>query len=356
MGITKKNRLTALLSSSLLVTSLSISAAEQPLGADLVGQYFGGIHLMNIQTDNERTLTEDPRSYMDQGNGVGGEIGYRWLPSTELRLSYGQFDLDSAHKGFNEPDGATLAMDVLFFPTEKNFYVIGGVNNLDIGQSQISGNLGAGYRHYFSQNNAFYIESKANYQFSERYDELTTQVGFIHFFGSNEQTARVKQNKKVVAASDSDKDGVVDNRDRCPGTPMVDKVDAAGCTIFVDDKTSIELLVKFDHDKDIIKPEFYAEVAAMADFLNANKNIALVIEGHTSSLGSAEYNKALSLKRANAIVKRLISTHSVKAGQLSVLGYGEEQLINPENTQAAHAQNRRVMANISVSKRVPVKR
>lgn len=348
------SRLSALFSSCLLAGSFSLSANEQPKGADLVGQYFGGLHLMNIQTDNERTLTADPKSYMDQGNGLGAEIGYRWLPSTELRLSYAKFNLESYYPGYAEPDGSSLSADILFFPTEQNFYVVGGVNNLDIDHSQISGNLGAGYRHYFNQNTAVYIESKANYQFSERYDELTTQIGFVYFFGDTPAPAKKADNNLPVF--DADKDGVIDSQDKCPSTPMVDKVDATGCTIFVDDTTSIELLVNFDHDQAVIKQQYYAEIEAIANFLTANSNIAIVIEGHTSSVGSAEYNKGLSLKRANAIVNRLISVHNVNESQLSVVGYGEEQLKNLANTAQAHAENRRIIANISVSKKVAVKR
>ena len=360
MKTTTKTKLAALIGASLLTSAFSSFANEQPTGSELVGQYTAGFHLMNIQTDNERTFTADSNSYMDQGNGFGGEVSYRWLPSTEFRLSYAQFDLQAEYSEFEsvEPDGSSLAVDMLFFPTEKNFYVIGGVNNLDIGSSQISGNLGAGYRHYLSNKSAIYFESKANYQFSDRYDELTTQVGFIYFFGGESRSSSTSKPTAIAAAKaiDSDKDGVIDSKDKCPSTPMVDKVNVNGCTIFVDSSTSIQLLVNFDNNQAIIKPEFYAEIEAMANFLKANPSINLEIEGHTSSPGTDAHNKALSVARGNAIVDRLVSVYQIDRSRLSVVGYGEERLLNAANNEAAHQQNRRIIANVSVTKKVAVKR
>ena len=340
-----------LLLSSLCTTTM---ANEQPQAEDLVGKVFGGIHGLHIKTDNERLTTASPSSYMDYGTGIGGEIGYRWLPSTEFRLSYSQFDLNAANSGFQDTDGASTSIDVLFFPTEQSFYLMSGVNSLDIVNSQISGNFGAGYRHYLNEKSAIYFESKYNYQFSERYDDLTTQIGFVYFFGD---TPKAKSSApKVAVPLDSDKDGVIDNKDQCPRTPMVDKVDANGCTIFINKVVSRELLVKFDHNKTEIKSEFDSEIENMASFLKANPSLSLTIEGHSSSPGSNGYNKTLSQRRADAIIKVLISTHGISENKLSAIGYGEEKLLNPANTKAAHAENRRIMAKIEMSEKVPVKR
>lgn len=328
-------------------------ADEAPAATDLVGKTYGGIHALRIETDDERLATSDPSSALDNGNGIGVDLGYRWLPSTEFRLSYSQFDLNTEKTGFNVSDGASTSVDMLYFPTEKNFYLLAGVNNLDIVSSQISGNLGAGYRHYFNERSAIYFESKANYQFSERFDDLTAQVGFVYFFGD---VAKTKAPTSEPKPQDTDKDGVYDKNDICPNSPMVDKVDVKGCTIFINHEMSIQLLVKFDHDKSIIKAKFTDEIKAMADFLTANPDTSITIEGHASSPGSKAYNQTLSQRRANAIINKLINEYSIEASRLSAIGYGEEQLLNSANTEAAHAQNRRIMATVKVTKRVAVKR
>lgn len=326
-------------------------ANKAPAATDLVGKIYGGIHALRIETDDERLATNNLRSELDNGNGLGAEIGYRWLPSTEFRFSYSQFDLNTRNTGFNAPDGASTSIDMLYFPTEKNFYVVAGVNNLDIINSQTSGNLGAGYRHYFTDHSAVYFESKANYQFSERFDDLTAQVGFVYFFGDNP-----KAKMPVSAPLDTDQDGVYDQNDLCPNTPVINKVNAQGCTVFIDREMSIQLLVKFDHNKTVIKAEFDDEIKAMADFLKANPQTSITIEGHASSIGSNEYNQILSTKRANAIVTKLVNEYDIDASRLTAVGYGEEQLLNSANSAAAHAQNRRIMAKVKVTKRAPVKR
>jgi OOP family OmpA-OmpF porin len=346
-----RNALAVLIYSALtLPTAL---ADEAPAATDLVGKIYGGIHALHIETDDERLATSDPSSALDNGNGLGVELGYRWLPSTEFRLSYSKFDLNTEKSGFNVDDGASTSVDMLFFPTEKNFYFLAGINNLDIVSSQTSGNIGAGYRHYFNERSAIYFESKANYQFSERFDDLTAQIGFVYFFGD---VAKTKATASEPKLQDTDKDGVYDQNDKCPNSPMVDKVDVNGCTVFINKETSIQLLVKFDHDKSIIKPQFNDEIKAMANFLTANPETSITIEGHASSPGSNAYNKTLSQKRANAIVNKLINEYSIDASRLHAIGYGEEHLLNSANTKAAHTQNRRTIAKVKVTKRMAVKR
>jgi OOP family OmpA-OmpF porin len=330
-------------------------ADEAPSATDLVGKTYGGFHALHIETDDERLATSDPSSALDNGNGLGVEIGYRWLPSTEFRLSYSKFDLNTEKSGFNVDDGASTSVEMLFFPTEKNFYLLAGVNNLDIVSSQTSGTFGAGYRHYFNERSAIYFESKANYQFSERFDDLTAQVGFVYFFGDVAKT-KTSASKPIPKPQDTDKDGVYDQNDNCPNSPMVDKVDVKGCTVFIDRETSIQLLVEFDHNESIIKEKFTYEIKAMADFLTENPYTSITIEGHSSSPGSSAYNQRLSHKRANGIINKLINDYNIDASRLSSIGYGEERLLNSANTEAAHAQNRRIMAKVKVTKKVAVKR
>lgn len=339
-----------------IYSALSLPTAladEAPTATDLVGKAYGGIHALRIETDDERLATSDPSSALDYGNGLGVELGYRWLPSTEFRLLYTQIDLNTENSGFNVSNGASTAVEMLFFPTEKNFYFLAGVNNLDIINSQTSGTFGAGYRHYFNDRAAIYFESKANYQFSERFDDLSAQVGFVYFFGDS-----AKENTSITKprAQDSDNDGVIDQNDACPNSPMVDKVDVRGCTVFINKETSIQLLVKFDNNKIVIKEKFNNEIKAMADFLTANPKTSITIEGHASSPGSKAYNQTLSQKRANAIINKLINEYSIDASRLNAIGYGEERLLNTANTEAAHAQNRRIMAKVNVTKRIAVRR
>jgi outer membrane protein OmpA-like peptidoglycan-associated protein len=64
-----------------------------------------------------------------------------------------------------------------------------------------------------------------------------------------------------------------------------------------------------------------------------------VVAGHTDRKGSAEYNKTLSLKRAEAVKKFLVSK-GVDAGRLETIGYGSERLLAPDRPE--DPSNRRV--------------
>ncbi len=355
----------AILSAPLLLSSAF--ATEQPAAEDLVGKVYGGLHLLHINTDNDRLMTADPRSNVDHGSGFGGEFGYRLTESAEIRLSYSKINLVKENAGFSEPDASSIAADVLYFPTKKNFYVLGGLDSLDIVDRKTSLDLGAGYRHYFSERAAVYFEGKGH--IADKFSDASAKIGFVYFFGDSaksrpakakstqprtvEQTAAVAP---VVAAKDSDKDGVLDKNDNCMNTPMADKVDHNGCTVFSDEKVRMQLLVNFDNNKAEVKPEYFAEIKKMAEFLTTYPHTSLVIEGHTSKVGSAAYNKKISQKRANAIVNVLVDEFSIDASRLSAVGYGEERLLSDANDAATHAKNRRIEAKIEITKQVALKR
>jgi outer membrane protein OmpA-like peptidoglycan-associated protein len=66
------------------------------------------------------------------------------------------------------------------------------------------------------------------------------------------------------------------------------------------------------------------------------------IEGHTDTVGSAGYNKALSQRRADAVAAYLEQNFGVAATRLQPIGLGMEGLLVPTPPQTANAQNRRV--------------
>ena len=353
-----------LLSSPLLLTNAF--ANEQPQAEDLVGKFYGGAHLIHINTDNDRQVTpdplkaNDPYATVDSGSGFGGELGFRFTESTELRFSYSQINISKKNSVFDKPNVAEL--NALYFPTQQNFYVLAGLGALDVGQSDLSFNLGAGYRHYLNERMALYFEGKGHSQFSEDYKELSARFGFVYFFGGDTKSSPKKESKAAVAAApvaagqDSDNDGVVDSEDRCPNTPTTDKVDAKGCTLFDEEKSKMALLVNFGNNKTVVEDEYLPEIEKMVDFLKANPNTSLTIEGHTSKVGSAAYNQKISQQRSDAIVDIMINKFGIDSDRLSSVGYGEERLLDSGDNKAAHAKNRRIEAKIEVIKQVPVNR
>ena len=64
--------------------------------------------------------------------------------------------------------------------------------------------------------------------------------------------------------------------------------------------------------------------------------------GHTDAQGTRSYNRALSVRRAAAVRAYLTDEFGFDARDIDVEGQGEDQLLDEETTEAAHAVNRRV--------------
>ena len=185
---------------SSLLTVTSSFASEQPNAEDLVGKFYGGLHLTHVDLDSERWFNENPLSSLNNADGFGAEVGYRVTKSTEFRLAYSHLNLDAKNNtGFDKPSSYAVAFDVLYFPTEKNFYLLGGFSQFDVIDRNVSANLGLGYRHYVSKKAALYFETKAHYQFDNYFDDFTAQLGFTYFFGDTSSSSK-KSNSDLAAA------------------------------------------------------------------------------------------------------------------------------------------------------------
>lgn len=368
-----KNIKKTLVASTLFaVLSANSFASEQPKASDLVDRFNIGIHgTLNI-LDHDRSAA--PSIDFNTGKGLGLEVGYRANESTEIRLAYTELDFDIKDSSVDF-DGDILAIDVLYFPTQKSFYVLGGLSKYDteINTSEVSANAGLGYRHFYNERLATYAEYKAHYQFDNEFIDQTAQFGLVYFFGEKpastkpaktktpvskpfEPTKPVKPVSNITEAKDSDNDGVIDSKDNCKATPASNKVDANGCTIFTKETLSQRLLINFANNKAVIESEYLPEVAKIATFLKQYPQTNMVIEGHSSAQGNAAYNLTLSQKRADAVVELLVNKFNIDASRLTAKGYGEERLLNKANTAAAHKENRRIEANVSVTKEVSVER
>jgi OOP family OmpA-OmpF porin len=60
----------------------------------------------------------------------------------------------------------------------------------------------------------------------------------------------------------------------------------------------------------------------LAIFLSANPQTKIIVEGHTDSRGSDEYNEVLSERRARAVATELMS-RGISTDQLQTLGRGK---------------------------------
>ncbi len=97
----------------------------------------------------------------------------------------------------------------------------------------------------------------------------------------------------------------------------------------------------FDTDKYDLKPESYPELNRLADFIKQHPDIKIEIAGHTDNVGTAEYNKTLSEKRAKAVKDYLVK-QGCNPSQLITVGYGDTKPVATNDTEEGRQQNRRV--------------
>jgi outer membrane protein OmpA-like peptidoglycan-associated protein len=90
-----------------------------------------------------------------------------------------------------------------------------------------------------------------------------------------------------------------------------------------------------------LKPGANLALNRLATFLNANPQTRIIIEGHTDSRGSDEYNEGLSERRARAVATELMS-RGISADQLQTLGRGKGYPVASNDTPEGRQQNRRV--------------
>jgi OmpA-OmpF porin, OOP family len=99
--------------------------------------------------------------------------------------------------------------------------------------------------------------------------------------------------------------------------------------------------INFDYDSAAIRADSEPVLAALFKGLQADRSASIVIEGHTSSGGTNEYNQKLSERRAQAVVSDLVK-RGIDAKRLKAAGLGETRPIAGNNDESGRALNRRV--------------
>jgi OOP family OmpA-OmpF porin len=137
---------------------------------------------------------------------------------------------------------------------------------------------------------------------------------------------------------DDDGDGVKNVQDRCPGTPAGTRVDSNGCTL-----TKVINLegVTFGTNSAEITAGSKAKLDEAVATLAQNPDIKVEVAGHTDNLGRAEGNRALSQRRADSVMAYLVAG-GIDAARLTARGYGPDEPVASNDTDAGRAQNRRV--------------
>jgi OmpA-OmpF porin, OOP family len=124
--------------------------------------------------------------------------------------------------------------------------------------------------------------------------------------------------------------------------PRPRDVDSDDGPVRVDYSHAVDLTVFFDYDSAQLKDEARIQIEPLGKALQSKELLPyrFLIAGHTDAVGSATYNRDLSLRRAGALREYLIQQFGIDGERLVIHGWGEDQLKDPSAPKASI--NRRV--------------
>tara|TARA_B100000700_G_scaffold86802_1_gene97653 strand:+ start:154 stop:657 length:504 start_codon:yes stop_codon:yes gene_type:complete len=102
--------------------------------------------------------------------------------------------------------------------------------------------------------------------------------------------------------------------------------------------------VYFDFDKTNLTSKSLQTLKSVANALNDNPDLDVVLAGHADERGTREYNLALGQRRAEAVSDYLV-LNGIKRGRITVKSFGEEKPISLGQDEESYSKNRRVEIN-----------
>lgn len=149
---------------------------------------------------------------------------------------------------------------------------------------------------------------------------------------------RTGSKRPMLSSSvDADRDGVMDTKDKCPGSQPDVVVSEGGCAVF---SGAIDGL-NFGPGNQRLDSAARERLAELVELLLAHPDVVVTVNGHTDNRGSAADNLELSKQRVMSVIKYLVA-NGVSAQRLRPYGYGESQPRSSNATPKGREHNRRI--------------
>ena len=280
----------------------------------------------------------DSVKHIEDGFNPGARIGYFLTDDLSLTLSYDKTN----HTRSNDGTGSQkIGGDTSSLTAQYHFgqagvdslrpYVEGGFGHQSRGNVKADGHsgrdqstlaiAGAGVKYYFTNNVYARAGVEADYALDNGKWDYSALVGLGVNFGGNAGAAAPAPTPAPAPEPTPE-----------PEAPVAQVV-------------RVELDVKFDFDKSVVKPNSYGDVKNLADFMAQYPATNVEVAGHTDSIGPDAYNQKLSQRRADA-VKQVLVKDGVAPSRITAVGYGESRPVADNATEAGRAVNRRVEASV----------
>jgi outer membrane protein OmpA-like peptidoglycan-associated protein len=159
----------------------------------------------------------------------------------------------------------------------------------------------------------------------------------------NETVERVFSPKEIVSKGQRYEEFEVDfQAEKIKTEPELKQVN------LIEDKEDIErvdeLIIYFDFDLANIEAKEITKLNSLIEMIHSGSMVMIV--GHTDHVGTKDYNKDLSIKRAKAVKDWLLQNTQIKSTQIDLKFKGESELLNNGTDPKERALNRRVTVKV----------
>ncbi|PST93873.1 hypothetical protein C9I86_04150 [Photobacterium sp. NCIMB 13483] len=151
-----------------------------------------------------------------------------------------------------------------------------------------------------------------------------------------------KQTKNLF---DNDSDGVINQRDHCPKTPIDAVVDNDGCPSYIDSSEENKIHVLFANDSSEIPENYMQNINKMSEFLVKYPKTHIELKGYASPVGNAAYNIALSKRRAS-VIRQVLINHGITSSRIKTIGFGDSDPVMAYDIEESNTLSRRVVAQV----------
>jgi OOP family OmpA-OmpF porin len=341
---------------ALLAPALLIGAAH----AAEPGFYLGASGGQSFIDDNFNDGADNIK-FDDNETGWKAYLGYQFVPWLGVEAGYADLGKYSANNIRLNGQPVNLGADL-----EASAWQAFLVGTLPLGPVDLFAKAGAADQKLEVNSNNFGNQSDNGRQFAygvgaaynfgdghwglrveaEGYDDnevddfyfLSAGITY-RFFTKAAPVAAAPVAAAPEACPDGDKDGVCDAADQCPDTKPGTRVGSIGCDC------DFTLTLQFAFDSAKLTASDIAQLDKLVPVLSDPKAgfIGGVIEGHTDSVGTEEYNMGLSKRRAESVASYLQSKGANLGNRFATEAFGESKPIASNDTAEGRAENRRVV-------------
>lgn len=149
--------------------------------------------------------------------------------------------------------------------------------------------------------------------------------------------------------NDTDQDGVLDDTDQCPNTPMNVVVDYKGCPVVDDCCIDYRPEFRSFYEKNTSYPDdkYQVELKQIAEKMQEFPNAIIKLEGHASKAENDKHGKGISRERVLTIKQLLKEKYSIADDRIETESYGAERPIASNATDEGRKMNQRVYGVIT---------